>query len=111
MAAGLQITAGRLNADTAADLVFYRATTGEWAEALNVGPGRFVVRASGTGGPDRQLLLADFTGEGLDDRLLYDPRTGAVAVTTHGQHGDVTEARRTWPMGVRLHAGDSTATA
>ena len=59
----------RLNADAAADLVFYRATTGEWAEALNVGPGRFVVRASGTGVPDQQLLLADFTGEGLDDRL------------------------------------------
>ena len=59
----------RLNADAAADLVFYRASTGEWAEALNVGPGRFVVRASGTGVPDQQLLLADFTGEGLDDRL------------------------------------------
>ena len=81
-------------------------TTGEWAEALNVGPGRFVVRASGTGVPDQQLLLADFTGEGLDDRLLYDPRTGTVAVTTHNKSGDVTEARRTWPMGVRLYAGD-----
>jgi hypothetical protein len=106
LGAGLQVTAGRLNADAAADLVFYRPTTGEWAETLNVGPGRFVVRASGTGGPDQQLLLADFTGEGLDDRLLYDPRTGAVAVTTHTKSGDVTEARRTWPMGVRLYAGD-----
>ncbi len=106
LGAGLQVTAARLNADAAADLVFYRATTGEWAEALNVGPGRFVVRASGTGVPDQQLLLADFTGEGLDDRLLYDPRTGAVAVTTHNKSGDVTEARRTWPTGVRLHAGD-----
>ena len=106
LGAGLQVSAGRLNADAAADLVFYRATTGEWAEALNVGPGRFVVRASGTGVPHQQLLLADFTGEGLGDRLLYDPRTGAVAVTTHDTHGGVTEARRTWPAGARLYAGD-----
>jgi hypothetical protein len=104
--AGLQVSVGRLNADAAADLVFYRAATGEWAEALNAGPGRFVVRASGTGVPHQQLLLADFTGEGLDDRLMYDPRTGTVAVTTHDTHGVVTEARRTWPLGVRLYAAD-----
>ncbi len=77
---GLQVTAASLNDDAAADLVFYRSATGEWAEALNAGPGRFIVRASGTGVADQQLLLADFTGDGRDDRLMYDPRTGTVSV-------------------------------
>jgi hypothetical protein len=105
-ASGLQVSAARLNGDAAADLVFYRPATGEWTEALNAGPGRFVVRASGTGTPGQQLLLADFTGDGRDDRLMYDPRTGTFAVTTHDQSGDRTEVRRTWPVGVRLYAGD-----
>jgi hypothetical protein len=104
--AGLHVTAARLNGDAAADLVFYRSTTGEWTEAVNAGRGTFIVRASGTGVPDQQLLLADVTGDGRDDRLMYDPRTGTVVVTTHDQSGDVTEARRTWPAGARLHAGD-----
>jgi hypothetical protein len=105
-ASGLEVSAARLNGDAAADLVFYRPATGEWTEALNAGPGRFVVRASGTGTPGQQLLLADFTGDGRDDRLMYDPRTGTFAVTTHDQSGDRTEVRRTWPVGVRLYAGD-----
>ncbi len=103
---GLQISAARLNDDAAADLVFYRPATGEWLEVLNAGPGRFTHRASGTALADQQLLLADITGDGRDDRLMYDPRSGTVSVTTHDPTGDVNEPRRTWRAGARLHAGD-----
>ena len=102
----MDIAAARLNDDAAADLVFYRRATGEWLEVLNAGPGRFTHRASGTALADQQLLLADVTGDGRDDRLLYDPRSGTVSVTTHDSTGDVNEPRRTWRAGARLHAGD-----
>src|SRR5206468_1394048 len=51
-------------------------------------------------------VIADFNGDGRDDRLMYDPGTGAVALTTHDKTGDVTERRRTWLAGVRLYVGD-----
>jgi hypothetical protein len=104
--AGFKITAARLNDDAAADFVFYRTATGEWLEALTTVSGRFTFRARGTALADQQLLLADVTGDGRDDRLMYDPRTGIVGLTTHDKTGDVVEPVRTWLAGARLHAGD-----
>jgi hypothetical protein len=105
---GWQITATRLNDDAAADLFFYRPATGEWIERLNIEKGRFALRASGTALPDQQVLFADVTGDGRDDRLLYDAHTGMVAVTTHDRVADVTEPVRTWPSGATLHVADVT---
>jgi hypothetical protein len=104
---GWQVFAARLNDDVLADLFFYRPRTGEWVTGINIKPGRdqFTYR-SGKWTPDLQILVSDLNGDGRDEVVAYDSRTGISVLATANDAGGLFEHRVTWPAGARLHAGD-----
>jgi lysophospholipase L1-like esterase len=103
-ATGWEIRRADFNQDGVDDLVLYHRDTGAWLSQIGDGAGGFA-GVMGTGPTQRDLLVDDFSGDGISDVLAYDVEGGEYSLYLGRLEGVLALARQgRWIAGLKLFA-------
>ena len=96
---GWQPVVARLNNDNAADLILWHAESGAWVHCFRDAVQMFTYR-TGTWAPGGRVHALDLNGDGREELLRYDWRTGEWTLGALDGTGATAAVR--WPLGKRL---------
>ena len=97
--AGWDVTVAHLNADRQADVFLWDGASGAWSGCIRDNAASFVC-SSGRWPAGGRVQPLDRDGDGRDELLRYDARTGSWTLIGVGPSGEVNQAEGVWEPGL-----------